>query len=173
MGDKAFFLDKDGVLVDNSWYPSIIPSDKILESDVLSGLKYIQERGYKLIIISNQPWIANGRKTQEEIEKTFINLKEKFLSFGIKINDYFYCPHQSSDKCECKKPKTGLIREVLKKYDINFLDSFMVGDTDLDIIFGKNIGVKTVLVLTGRGKDFQNSGSDYIIKNLNCVNKII
>jgi D-glycero-D-manno-heptose 1,7-bisphosphate phosphatase len=173
MGERVFFLDKDGVLVDNSNYPPIIPSDNILEREILDGLKYIQEKGYKLIIISNQPWIAKGKRTQEEIEEIFINLKENFLSFGIKIDDYFYCPHQSSDNCECKKPKTGLIKKVLEKYQVDFTNSFMVGDMDLDILFGKNIGVKTILVLTGNGNDFKNSNPDYIIKNLNCVNKIM
>lgn len=171
---RGIFLDKDGTLVDNSKYPEIIPSDKILEDEILEGLKYAQQKEYKLIIVSNQPFIAKGRLTKEETENIFKSVVSKLKEKGIIIDDYFYCPHQSSDNCSCKKPKPTLIFEAAKKHNIDLSKSFIVGDMDADILAGKNAGLKSVLVLTGNGKDFLGKvDADYVIKNLNEISKII
>jgi len=172
---RAFFLDKDGVLVDNSDYPEIIPADKLLEEDIIEGLKYIQSKGYKLIIISNQPWIAKGRLTKEKAKEIFESVINKLKERGIFIDDYFYCPHRTSDNCDCKKPKNKLILDAAKKHDINLRESFSVGDMDKDTETGKNAGLKTILVLTGKVKPeyVGKVKADFVIKNLNEVNKVI
>jgi len=170
----AIFLDKDGTLVDNSKYPEVIPSDEILENDVIEGLKYLQNKGYRLIIVSNQPSIAKGRLTKEEIENIFKSVVSKLNEKGVIIDDYFYCPHQSSDNCMCKKPKPSMILEAAKKHDIDLLSSYIIGDMDADVLAGKNAGVKSILVMTGNGKDFVGKvNADYVIKNLNEINKVI
>jgi D,D-heptose 1,7-bisphosphate phosphatase len=171
--EKAIFLDKDGTLVDNWGYPEIIPTDDILEGHILQGLKHAQEKGYKMIIISNQPWIAKGKMTKKEVENVFKNLISKLEKKGIKIDDYFYCPHQSLDNCECKKPKPSMIFQAAKKHNINLSQSFMVGDSDFDIAAGKNARVKTALVLTGNGKNFLNTEPDYILQNINELKNIL
>jgi histidinol-phosphate phosphatase family protein len=172
--NSAIFIDKDGTLVDCKGYPEIIPVDKILENDVLEGLKYLQEKGYKLIIISNQPWIAKGRIAKEGIEEVFKSLVKKFHAKGIEITDYFYCPHQTSDNCECKKPKPKMIFDAAKKHDIDLQKSFFVGDMDKDVNAGKNAGIKTILVKTGKGKYFLDKVQpDFIIENLNAITTIL
>ncbi len=172
--NKAFFVDKDGTLVDNSGYPEIIPSDGLLENDVVEGLKYLQKKEYKIILISNQPWIAKGRMSIEEVEQVFQSLILKLSSFGVKIEDYYYCPHQTSDNCNCKKPKPQLIKDAANKHNINLNNSFMIGDMEDDILTGKNAGIKTILVLTGNGRKYkENNNADYTIKNINEVINII
>ena len=107
--NKAAFLDKDGTLVDNSRYPLVIPTDGLLVNEVVDGLLYLQERGYKLFIISNQSWISKGQLTQEQVEKVFQSLITKLQNHGVIISDYYYCPHRKVHNCECKKPKTKLV----------------------------------------------------------------
>ena len=107
--NKICFLDKDGTLVDNSQYPDIIPSDKILKDDIIEGLKYLQEQGYKLIIISNQSWISKGRHTEEQTENIFKSLIKQLELYNIHIEAYFYCPHLRTMQCECKKPNNKLM----------------------------------------------------------------
>jgi histidinol-phosphate phosphatase family protein len=111
--------------------------------------------------------------SSEKVDKIFKSIIKKLEEKGIFIDDYSYCPHQTSDKCDCKKPKIKLGLEMASKHNINLKDSFVVGDMDSDINFGKNLGVKTVLVKTGRGKDFINYGADYIIENLNKIGEIV
>ena len=172
--NKAFFIDKDGTLIDNSKYPEVVPTDELMEDDVLEGLKHIQSRGYKLIIISNQPCIAKRLKTKEEVEDIFKRIVSRLKEKGIYIDDYFYCPHQSSDNCDCKKPSPTLILQAAKKHNIDLSKSFIMGDMDADIIAGKNAGLKSILVLTGRGKDYKEGvEADYTIKNTNEVKNII
>ena len=171
---KAVFLDKDGTIVDNSSYP-IIPRDNLLENEVLDGLKYLQERGFTLIIISNQSWISKGLLTKKEVEHIFARLIGKLWGKGIIIHDYFYCPHKSSDNCVCKKPKPHMIFQAARKHKIDLTKSYLVGDMHKDIITGNLAGVKTILVKTGCYVDENNMAPkpDYVIKNLNYINEVI
>jgi histidinol-phosphate phosphatase family protein len=172
--DKAFFLDKDGTLVDNSEYPEVIPMDKLLTNEIIDGLKLMQGKGYKLFIVSNQPWISRGIFSYEEIQKKFESVINQLESLGIIIQDYLFCPHQNSDNCNCRKPSPGMILDLAKKHKIDLNNSFMIGDTDKDITAGEKAGVKTALVLTGDGKKFENIVKPtYILKNLNEIKKII
>lgn len=170
---KAIFIDKDGVLVDNSGYPDIIPSDKLLENNILKGLKNIQEKGYKKIIVSNQPWISKGILSKQQVDAIFESVLKKLKEKEIIIEDYYYCPHHTADNCECKKPKPKMVLDAAKKHDIDINESFIVGDMDNEILLGKSIGLKTILVLTGNGKEFTHLNPDYIINDLNEINKII
>lgn len=169
----AFFIDKDGTLVDNSSYPPIIPCDEIMEEEVLEGLRYVKSKGYKIIIISNQPWVAKGKMAMEEVENIFRSLLEKLMKNGVEIDDYFYCPHQSSDNCDCKKPKPKLLIDAAKKHNIDLSQSFMVGDMDADVLLGKNAGIKSVLVKTGHGKEYLDIGADYVLDNVNALRELV
>ena len=171
--NKAFFIDKDGTLVDNSGYPDIIPSDELLENDVLDGLKHIQNKGYKLIIISNQPWISKGRLTKEDTDIIFESLIDKLSVHGIKIDDYIYCPHSSADGCDCKKPSPKMILETARRNNIDLNQSYMVGDSENDVLAGKNAGIKTILVRTGQGKDCAEKMHNIADKILNNLNGLI
>jgi D-glycero-D-manno-heptose 1,7-bisphosphate phosphatase len=176
MKKRVVFLDKDGVIVDYSLYSEhkIIPTHQILEKEALEGLRYIIDRGYDIIIISNQPWISKNLISKEEVENGFQILIKKLKFHGIEILDYYYCPHQTSDKCYCKKPSPFFIYKAAEKYDINLFESFFVGDSESDIIAGQRAGLKTIRVETGCGKDFSNNTkSDFIIKNLNEIWRII
>ncbi len=172
---NVIFLDKDGTLVDNSGYPEIIPTDILLHKEILQGLRYLQERGYLLIIVSNQPWIAKKRLTREEVEHCFQSVCSQLAKEKIKITAYYYCPHQSLDRCGCKKPEVGLLERAKKEHSVDFSRSYIIGDMEDDILAGKKVGVKTVLVKTGSAKEFSSSSvvADYIISNINHINEVI
>lgn len=170
---KAIFLDKDGTLVDNSLYPVVIPSDKILKNEIVDGLLYLQKKGYVFIIISNQSWIAKGRMTMSEVEAVFRSVCLQLEAYGIFITAYYYCPHQRSDNCQCKKPKTYLVEKAALEHDLDLSQSFMIGDMDDDIVMGKAMGLKTVQVLTGKSMFRLESCADYVIQNINNVREVI
>ena len=171
---KAIFLDKDGTLVDNSGYPDIIPSDKIYFEHTIEGLKRFQKAGYLLVIISNQSWISRGRLTKKEVDNIFSNIISQYLKKGVNIDGFYYCPHQESDDCNCRKPKTELLERAVKDFDINIKESFIIGDSEHDIIAGKSVGLTTCLVMTGRGKLYKsNVKSDYKAGDVNEISEII
>lgn len=166
--NKAIFLDKDGTLVDNSGYPDIIPSDKIFFDKTVKGLKILQNAGFKLIIISSQPWIADGRLKTEQVDEFFNSVVTKYLKEGIKIDAYYYCPHNRSEGCKCKKPNTALLEMAVERFKIDPSESFFIGDMWEDILTGKNFGLKTILVKTGCGKDYNSTiEPDFIVEDVN------
>ena len=177
--NKAFFIDKDGTIVNYKVLKDENNRDAILRDDylfhkVIDGLKYIKQKGYKLIVISNQPWISKGIVNYNDIEYLFERLVVCFKEKGIDFDDYFFCPHQNSDQCECRKPKPGMIIEAAKKHGIDLSKSYIVGDSHKDILAGQKAGVKTIFVLTGELSKLPGEvEADYILNDLNDVKKII
>ncbi len=142
---KVAFVDRDGTI--NKDYPDHIWRNicqpEFLDGS-LEGLKGIREKGYEIIIITNQYLINDGTITLSQ----YISFTEKLLQFlnsnGIDILDIFYCRHSKIENCNCFKPKTGLIDMALKKYpDIKLDKSFIVGDSICDIELGNKFGIKT------------------------------
>ncbi len=174
---KCIFLDRDGTI--NRSNGLIYQEDQfILEDCASEAIKKINESGYLAIVVTNQPAVARGLCTIENIEKIHNKMSTLLGRDGVFLDDTVFCPHHP-DKgypeenplykipCECRKPKTGMIDVCTEKYNIDRAASWMVGDTTMDIQTGKNAGLKTVLVLTGEaGKD-----KKYDVKpNLICDN---
>ena len=152
MKRPAVFLDRDGVLtVENM---TITPPDK---TEIFPYAKdcvdRIHELGYLAIVITNQEGVAKGIFSIDEL----IRLNEQLIDV-TGVDDIFFCPHHPEGTvreytciCDCRKPKTGLIRKAEEKYGIDPDRSYMVGDRAGDILAGKNAGLKTVLVDSGYG----------------------
>lgn len=166
---KAVFLDKDGTLVEDRGYPKIIPKDEIFK-DSYEPLRRIQEKGYDLFLVSSQPWVARGRMTSEEVKNVFDSVVRKYESHGVNILDYGYCEHARSDGCPDKKPSTGLFERIIKEYNIDTRNSYMVGDMDNDILAGKNIGLSTVRI---NSRHSNNVAPDYRIDTIRDLDSCI
>ncbi len=142
--NKCVFLDRDGVLnVDNVNYTWKIDSFIILPG-VPEALKILKDRGYKLVIITNQSGIAKGVYKDEDVLNCFRYLQEKT---GNLIDEHYYSPHHHT-KTESlgTKPGTLYFEKAIAKFDIDINTSFMIGDTERDLIPAKKIGLKTFLI---------------------------
>lgn len=159
---NAVFLDRDGTIIEEVNYLSDFSEIKIYPFS-FTALKIIKECGFKTFIITNQSGVARGYFTEN-----FVKEVNTFLCEKLGIDDFFYCPHLPEDNCNCRKPKTGLIQQALKKYpEIDLSNSFFIGDKEVDIETGKNCNTKTILVGTGYGKNYYNSSqADFIVKNI-------
>jgi len=149
--DKAIFLDQDGTLIEDKGFISKIEEIKFIPG-AKEGLKILQGSGYKLVIISNQSGIARGIMTKEEVEKVNNFILEKLENEGIKIEGIYFCPHHPEDDCSCRKPKTGLIEKALLRNNLRLKSSWVIGDKLSDVLLGRNIKGKSILVLTGYGR---------------------
>ncbi|MFX1385331.1 MAG: D-glycero-beta-D-manno-heptose 1,7-bisphosphate 7-phosphatase [Promethearchaeota archaeon] len=149
---KAIFLDRDGVINEEVGYLSNPEGFKFIEGSI-EALKILKNKGYLLIIITNQAGIARGYYTERVLSDIHEKMNEMLTKNNIFLDDIIYCPHhpEFTGLCECRKPKPGMIFESRDKYNINLKDSFMVGDTLNDIETGLNAGCRTVLLLTGYG----------------------
>ena len=183
---RAIFLDRDGTINVSKGFISKA-DDLELIPDTIDAIKAINKSGALAIVITNQPVVARGECSFEELHNIHNKLKTLLGEKGAFVDDIFYCPHHP-DKgfegevpelkfdCECRKPKTGMIEEAVKKYNIDLSKSYMVGDSTMDLETARNAGIKSVLVNTGfAGNDGKYDRScDIEAKNLfDAVEKII
>ena len=146
---KAIILDRDGTLIEDRNYAYKIEDLEIL-SGVIEGLKYLQS-DFVFFIVTNQSGIGRGYYTVEDFEKFNTHLLEILDKNDIKILKTYYCPHLKEDKCDCRKPKTKYINEIINEFNVDIKESWMVGDHPSDIGFGINGECRTVFLTSGHG----------------------
>ena len=172
---KAVFLDRDGVInrgfiIDGKSYaPRKIEDFKLLPL-VIQSVEKLINNGFLVIVITNQPDIANGLLDIETL-----NLMHEKLRTKLKVTDIYFCPHSKNENCECRKPKPGMIVAAAQKYKINFFKSFLVGDRASDIEAGKKVGCRLIFINRNykepkpisQEKTVNNlkSATNYILKN--------
>lgn len=163
---KVIFLDRDGTInrEPTDGIVDTIEKVKILPS-VIPALNLLQSKGYHLLFITNQHGISLGRLTDEEFHKINDYIIRQLLKDNITILDTFYCPHLKEENCDCHKPKTGLINQACKKYQIDLINSYIIGDRNTDILLGESIGCHTIYVKTGNQIQ-ENIDPDFIACNL-------
>ena len=148
----AVFLDRDGVLCHENGHITI-PSEIEIFEYANECIARIHEKGYWAIVVTNQSGIARGIFTENEQKKA-----NAYLIENTGVDGVYYCPHYLNGKipqymveCNCRKPKTGMIDMACKDFPIDMSGSYMVGDRASDILLGKAVGIKTVLLNSGYG----------------------
>lgn len=150
---RAIFLDRDGVINKYVGFLRDIHQFELLPN-VSKAIKKINNSGYLAIVVTNQPVIARGEVTREELNEIH-NKMETFLGQeGAYLDGIYYCPHHPHKgyageivelkiDCDCRKPKPGMLIQASKDFNINLNQSWMIGDSDNDILAGENAGCKT------------------------------
>lgn len=134
---KAVFLDRDGVINEDSGYVSKIENFKFLDG-VFETLKEFRKLGFLLIIVTNQSGIARGFYTLEDFMILNEFMLNEFAKNAVFIDKVYFCPHGVEDGCECRKPKPDMILRALREFDIDPQKSFLIGDKPSDIEAAKN-----------------------------------
>ena len=153
---KAIFLDRDGVINKYVGFLRNIDEFELLEG-VSEAIKRINDSGYLAIVVTNQPVIARGEVTYEELTEIHHKMETLLGQDGAYLDEIYYCPHHPHKgyegevpelkiECECRKPKPGMLLQAAKDFNIDLEKSWMVGDSDTDIEAGKNAGCQTFLV---------------------------
>lgn len=156
--NKAVFLDRDGTLIKLIYNPETDyvdsvsrPEDVELTYDMPGVLKKLQDLGYLLIVLSNQPKVALKKETQENSEAVRAEFDRQYAEAGVTFAKEYYCFHhpfaevpELKQKCDCRKPGIKFFQDAQKEFDIDLEKSYMVGDGVNDVIAGRNAGVKTI-----------------------------
>lgn len=181
MKHKALFLDRDGTInVDTDYLYKI--EDFQFEKNVPETLKYFFDKGYKLIVITNQSGIARGYYTEDDLKKLHDHIQEEAKKFGFYFTDFYYCPHHKDGtvekyaiECECRKPKTFLLKKAAKGHYLTLLGSYFIGDKPADMKLGRKMGLSTILVSTGYGKETVKTCKehDHYIQDFSELKEII
>jgi D-glycero-D-manno-heptose 1,7-bisphosphate phosphatase len=134
-------------------------------------VKQLRERGYKIIIVTNQSGIGRGyfdeaayRKVEEEVLRQ--------IGPGL-IDATYFCPHGPDQICGCRKPEPGMVSQAAFDHRIDLARSFLIGDKDTDMQCGKSAGVKTILVHTGYGQFADQKAPDFVAQDLAAAATII
>lgn len=150
--NKAIFLDRDGVVIENVATYVRAWTDVAILPGVLSALARLSQTPYKIVIITNQSVVGRGIISLEAAREINHRLLKVIHDAGGRVDDLFMCPHAPQDGCACRKPQPGLILQAVSSLSIDLNRSILVGDALTDIQAGQNAGVSTnVLVQTGRG----------------------
>ncbi len=159
---KAIFLDRDGTI---NKYKGYVTSPKQLEliRGSAEAIKKINRSGYLAIIVTNQPQIAMGKVTYSVLDEIHAKLDTLLGEEGAYIDALYFCPHHPDSgfageikelkiKCNCRKPSGGMIRQAAEDFNIDLSRSYMVGDTERDVLAAIDAGCTPVLV-TGEHDD--------------------
>ncbi|MEO2067929.1 MAG: HAD family hydrolase [Desulfurobacteriaceae bacterium] len=134
---KAIFLDRDNTLIKDDGYIHEPEKVELLEG-VPEGLKLLKEKGYLLIVVSNQSGIGRGYFEEKDFHAVNRRLQELLKPYHVQIDDFFFCPHHPNDNCNCRKPKTGMVEKAVKKWNIDLSKSFVIGDKEIDVMLAFN-----------------------------------
>ena len=146
----ALFLDRDGTIVEEVFYLHEPQKIKFIPG-VFEVLKLYKQKGYRLVIVTNQPGIGMGYFTREDFFAVNAEILKEAAKHGALFDKIYYCGHSKSDRCNCRKPNTGMLERAVKELNIIPKKSYLIGDMTSDILTGKNFGCKTVLVGSGKG----------------------
>ncbi len=157
MANPAIFLDRDGVINVDTGYVYLVDDFKFIDG-VIDALLKLKQKGYLLVIVTNQSGIARGLFTEEQ----FMSLTEwmdwSLADRGVDLDGIYFCPHHPSEgsdqyrkSCTCRKPGPDMILDAVKHLDIDLTRSYMVGDKPSDMKAAINAGVAhKILVETGK-----------------------
>lgn len=152
MSNRAVFFDRDGVINKEVNYLDSPEKVEILPG-IAEAVKLLNDNNFKVVIITNQSGIARGYFTINTLNEIHNLIQNELMKSSAKIDAIYFCPHHPDDDCNCRKPRIGLIKRAETELDIDLTSSYLIGDTISDIQAGINAGLKSILVLTGYGKD--------------------
>ncbi len=174
---RAIFLDRDGTLNEYEGFLRDIASFRLTQG-AAEAVKKINSSGYLAIVITNQPVIARGEVTLEELDMIHRKMETLLGEGGAYLDGIYFCPHHPDKgfpgevaeykiECSCRKPKAGMLFKAAEDFNIDLSESFMVGDSANDVVCGINGGCRTAII----GKDER---ADICGESLaDCVDKVL
>ncbi|MHA1833301.1 MAG: D-glycero-alpha-D-manno-heptose-1,7-bisphosphate 7-phosphatase [Candidatus Baldrarchaeia archaeon] len=177
--NRAVFLDRDGVICEDVHYLKD-PNQLRLLPNVEDAIRLLNEKDWKIIVITNQSGVARGYITLEDLRRIHQKMLTKLRESGAFVHAIYFCPHHPTiglepyrKECNCRKPKPGMLFQAAKDFNIDLKRSFMIGDKIIDIQAGKEAGCLTILISSDRSKIVSDLKADFIAPNLYEASKII
>jgi D-glycero-D-manno-heptose 1,7-bisphosphate phosphatase len=157
MKKPAVFIDRDGTVNEQMGYINHVSRFVILPG-VVEGLRLLNENGFHAVIVSNQSGVARGYFPLGLVQEVHDFLDASLKKDHVTVDGIFFCPHhpngsvpEFTKRCNCRKPRTGLIDQACRSLEIDLQNSYAIGDRCDDIQFARRAGVKGILVKTGYG----------------------
>jgi len=173
MSIKTIFIDRDGVINQEVNYLSKVEDFEFID-EVFKTCFYLRSLGFEIIVVTNQSGIARGYYSIDDFKALTYWMIDQFKLNNVDILDVLFCPHSPESNCTCRKPKPGMFFEAKNKHNINMYDSWMIGDSERDIIAASLAGIKnTILVRSGHKNNESKSKAKYILDSIKDVKNLI
>jgi D-glycero-D-manno-heptose 1,7-bisphosphate phosphatase len=172
---RAIFLDRDGVIIRKAPDGEYVTAWD--EVDFLSGsveaIAAFCRLGYKVIIVTNQRGLATGKIQLSKLAEIHTKMREVIASGGGALAGIYYCPHDISEACPCRKPKPGMLLRAAEEHQLSLPSCWMVGDALTDIAAGKSAGCKTALISESKEDQQSKAKPDILATSLDLAAKHI
>lgn len=162
MSQKFVVLDRDGTLIEHIHYLSD-PKLVRFKPDLVSALAALGKEGFAFGIVTNQSIIGRALASQEEVGAVNQLIVDFLEQNDIKISFVFVCPHIPEDYCKCRKPEIGLGLRAISAFNLYPSLSYVIGDQESDILFGKNLGCTPIQI---QGKAKRSHLAEYYARSL-------
>jgi imidazoleglycerol-phosphate dehydratase / histidinol-phosphatase len=140
---KILFIDRDGTLIAEPFDQQIDRLDKFaLEPDCVPALLRLRDAGWTFVMVTNQDGLGTPSFREEEFKPFQKLLLDILASQGVAFEAVRVCPHTAADRCDCRKPKTGLVNDYLRATDWSRELSAVIGDRETDLQLGQNLGIR-------------------------------
>ena len=148
---KLIILDRDGVInFDSDQYIKSPEEWKPIPGS-LSAIARLNQKGYRVVVATNQSGIGRGLFGMDMLNAIHDRMLRSAAQLGARIDAVFFCPHTDADRCECRKPKPGMLREIAMRFNGDLAGLPAVGDSLRDLQAAAAVGAQPILVMTGKG----------------------
>ena len=148
-------LDRDGVLNVDRPHSVRDRSEFELIDGAAEGVRRMNEKGYQVIVVTNQACVGRGDLAPDELNAIHEILHQKVSDAGGEIAGIYVCPHVDADECRCRKPSPGLLKQAYQDHGFDLSETFFVGDDERDMKAAKRAGARPAVVRTGKGTQWE------------------
>ena len=148
---KLVILDRDGVINFDSDQHIKSPEEWRPIPGSLAAIARLNQSGYRVVVSTNQSGIGRGLFGMDTLNAIHDKMLRAAAQAGARIDAVFFCPHTNADRCECRKPKPGMLQEIAMRYNTNLAGVAAVGDSLRDLQAALAVGALPILVMTGKG----------------------
>ena len=156
---KLVILDRDGVINQDSANFIKTPNEWIAIPCSLEAIAQLNQSGFRVAIATNQSGIARGLFDMATLNAINDKMHRALAQLGGRIDAMFYCPHAADDNCTCRKPKTGMIKDISRRFSVDLREVYAVGDSLRDLQAFSDAGCKPILVRSGKGEETLANGN--------------
>jgi D-glycero-D-manno-heptose 1,7-bisphosphate phosphatase len=149
---KLIILDRDGVINYDSDDYIKSPAEWIAIPGSPAAIARLNKAGYRVVVATNQSGVGRGLFAPETLQAIHDKMIRAVAAEGGRIEAIFFCPHTPEDRCDCRKPKTGLLQQIAARCQVDLHGVPAIGDSLRDIQAAQAVGARPMLVRTGKGE---------------------
>jgi D-glycero-D-manno-heptose 1,7-bisphosphate phosphatase len=168
-------LDRDGTILVERHYLSD-PEHVELLAGVADGLRLLAQRGYRLVVVTNQSGVGRGYFDMDRLAEIHARMRDRLAADGVYLDGIYVCPHTPDECCRCRKPAPALVEAAAADLSFTAADAWVVGDKPCDIELGRAVAARSILVRSGYGALHEAAGDarpDFVANDVLAASEII